>query len=546
MRNARIWGLIAVMVTIMAFPAVALAQQPPNMFVGSVTQDGVPVPEGTEVTAWIDGVQVGAGNVTGDQYQVLVVQPEGQSFDDKTVTFQVAGKDVPETAIWQVGGATEVNLSAPALEQPSVNNERTPPEPVKVGIATPPPPEFISQPVQPETLVTDAEEGKKRRAFVGVVDGEPGATVDVVRNGTNERVTISLDDYKLKQPGKTVAGSFTNGARVVILSQRDGEDWVAIWVMVKPQKLVNRPVVGTVVGVENGVLSIIQPDGTTSTVELPDGAQAPETGEVITLFTGGEDVDATGGEIKGPPKVKGLVKASKIKEKLQKFLQDASEGKGETLGEGERGQPQLVTDVAAVLQQHDARHVAILEKLSQNDKVPAAALAKVKAAFEKAKLGRAKGQTIAAEAKAKAGPPSQARGGIFGKGKKTTKAPQDNPGQAKTTASANGKPESTGKPKNAGSSDKGGKPESNGKPDTSATSDKGGEPESTGEPESSGSTDKGGKPESTGKPESVVSSNNGGKPKPSGKPESAGSPDKGGKPKSAGTSGQGNNQGKKK
>ena len=192
MRVARIWGLIAVIVAVMAFPAVALAQPaPPHVFVGNVTQNGAPVPEGTEVTAWIDGVQVGTGTVTGDQYKVLVVQPESQFFDGKTVTFQVAGWDVPETAIWEIGGATEVNLSSPATGQPAVT---TRPNPQQAPTAQPQP-ELISEPVQPETRVTDAEEGKKRRAFVGVVDGEPGATVDIVRKGTRERVTIHLKDY---------------------------------------------------------------------------------------------------------------------------------------------------------------------------------------------------------------------------------------------------------------------------------------------------------------------------------------------------------------
>ena len=364
MRDARIWGLIAVMVAIMVFPAVALAQPaPPQVFAGSVTQDGAPVAEGTEVTAWIDGVQVGAGTVTGNQYNVQVVQPEGQSFDGKTVTFQVAGHDVPETAIWQAGGTTELNLSAPVLEQPSVNTKPMP-QPAPTAEAQP---EVISEPAQPEIPATDAEESNKRRAFVGVVDGEPGATVDVIRNGTGELVTIRLEDYKLKTPGKAVAGSFADGARVVILSQRDGDAWVAIRVMVKPQKLVNRPVVGTVVGGENGVLSIIQPDGTTSTVELPEGAQMPETGEVITLFASDTDADEAGRQKKGPPKVKGLVKASKIRDRLEGFLQE------------------LTTDEAGV-----------------SEKVPGA---KVTAAGEKAEAARDKAlaaRTKADEARAKA------------------------------------------------------------------------------------------------------------------------------------------------
>jgi hypothetical protein len=320
MRNARVWGLIAVIIAVMAFPAIALAQPvPPQVFVGSVTQGDVPAPEGTEVTAWIDGAQVGAGTVTDGQYKVLVVQPQDQSFVDKTVTFQAGGEDVPETAIWQVGGASEVNLSAPPIETPTVTTEPTPPEPVMAPTAAPPQPGLISEPVQLDTPVAKAEERSKRRAFVGVVDGEPDATVDVIRNGTNELVTIRLEDYKLKTPGKKAAGSFADGARVVILSQRDGEEWVAIWVMVKPQKLVNRPVVGTVVGVENGVLSIIKPDGTTDTIELPEGTEPPETGEVITLFASDGDAE---GEKKGRRKAKGLVKASKIRDRLEGFLQE--------------------------------------------------------------------------------------------------------------------------------------------------------------------------------------------------------------------------------
>ena len=122
MRTAKVRGLIAVIIAVMAFPAIALAQPvPPQVFVGSVTQGIAPALEGAEVTAWIDGTQVGAGTVTNRQYKVLVVQPQDQSFADKTVTFQVGGQDVPEIAIWQVVGATELNLSALATEQPTVN-----------------------------------------------------------------------------------------------------------------------------------------------------------------------------------------------------------------------------------------------------------------------------------------------------------------------------------------------------------------------------------------------------------------------------------------
>ena len=65
MRTAKVWSLIAVIIAVMAFPAIALAQPvPPQVFVGSVTQGIVPALEGT---------QVGAGTVTNGQYKVLVV-----------------------------------------------------------------------------------------------------------------------------------------------------------------------------------------------------------------------------------------------------------------------------------------------------------------------------------------------------------------------------------------------------------------------------------------------------------------------------------------
>jgi len=198
MGTAKVRGPIAVIIAVMAFPEIALAQPvPPQVFVGSVTQGIAPALEGAEVTAWIDGTQVGAGTVTNGQYKVLVAQPQDQSFTDKTVTFQVGGQDVPEIAIWQVVGATELNLSALATEQPTVNTQPTHSEPIPASTDTPPQPELISEPVQPETPVAGTDENKRRRAFVGVVDGKPGATVDVVRNGTNQRVTIRLEDYKL-------------------------------------------------------------------------------------------------------------------------------------------------------------------------------------------------------------------------------------------------------------------------------------------------------------------------------------------------------------
>lgn len=247
-----------------------------------------------------------------------------------------------------------MNLSGPPVEQPTVNTQPTTPDQLPVVTDTPPQSELISEPVQPETPVADSDKRKRRRAFVGVVDGEPGATVDVIRNGTQQRVTIRLEDYKLKTPGKTVAASFADGARVVVLSQRDGEEWVAVWVMVKPQKLVNRPVIGTVVGVENGVLTIVQPDGTTSTIELPEGFQAPDAGEVITLFASDTGAGEGGAKNEGRRKAKGLVKASKVRARLEGFLQELTTDEASVSEEAPRGKLR-----SALLKVEDAREKAL-------------------------------------------------------------------------------------------------------------------------------------------------------------------------------------------
>ena len=126
--------------------------------------------------------------------------------------------------------------------------------------------------------------------------------------------------------------------------------------MVKPQKLVNRPVVGTVVGVENGVLTIVQLDGTTSTIELPEGVEAPDASEVITLFA--NDAEAGGGDPKnnGRSKAMGLVKASKVRARLEGFLQELTTDEANVSEEAPGGKLR-----SALLKVEDAR-----------EKVPAA------------------------------------------------------------------------------------------------------------------------------------------------------------------------------
>ena len=85
----------------------------PHVFVGAVTINGVPAPDGTEVTVWVkeyDG-PVGAGTTSGGNYTVLASQHGTGSFTGKTLIFKVNGQETGETGIWERGSATELAIS---------------------------------------------------------------------------------------------------------------------------------------------------------------------------------------------------------------------------------------------------------------------------------------------------------------------------------------------------------------------------------------------------------------------------------------------------
>ena len=85
----------------------------PHVFVGSVTINGAPAPDGTEVTVWLEefNTPLGAGTSSGGDYSVLANQHGAQSFEGRTLIFKVNGQDSGETAIWEKGGATILAVS---------------------------------------------------------------------------------------------------------------------------------------------------------------------------------------------------------------------------------------------------------------------------------------------------------------------------------------------------------------------------------------------------------------------------------------------------
>ena len=109
--------LIAVVALLVSLPAIVSAQvPPPNSFFGSVTIDGRPAPVGTTVVAWANGQQVGmVVTTTVGSYPTLEVS--GLS-PNTPITFRVNGVEANETASWEQGTVTPLNLTASSTALP--------------------------------------------------------------------------------------------------------------------------------------------------------------------------------------------------------------------------------------------------------------------------------------------------------------------------------------------------------------------------------------------------------------------------------------------
>ena len=102
--------LVIVVVFLFALPVAAYAQKtPPHIFIGKVFDvSGGSVSVGTVVTAYINGMTQGSTSVRADgTYRLMVDQGAGTD-----ITFKIGPVDATETATWQQGGATVMNLSS--------------------------------------------------------------------------------------------------------------------------------------------------------------------------------------------------------------------------------------------------------------------------------------------------------------------------------------------------------------------------------------------------------------------------------------------------
>lgn len=116
MTTKRALALLTVMVFLFSLPAVAFAQPlPPHIFIGRVfdVHGGGTASVGTVVTAYIDGKAQGWTTVRADgQYTLTVSQGAFRgTVSGASITFKIGFFEANETATWEQGGATVLDLT---------------------------------------------------------------------------------------------------------------------------------------------------------------------------------------------------------------------------------------------------------------------------------------------------------------------------------------------------------------------------------------------------------------------------------------------------
>ena len=110
MIKVRILALLTVLALLLTLPAIASAQSvPPHIFIGSATVNGMSAPSGTVITAMIGGDAKGSVKVgSNGAYGPLRVG----SGSGSEITFTLGTLTASETATWEQGGGTELDLNA--------------------------------------------------------------------------------------------------------------------------------------------------------------------------------------------------------------------------------------------------------------------------------------------------------------------------------------------------------------------------------------------------------------------------------------------------
>lgn len=194
----RLLSLFAVLAFAFGWSEAVAQPQLPSTFYGSASIDGQPVPNGTLVRAYIDGVDctqgTGASGTFAEgnsaAYVVHVIhesQKEGCGREGKTVTFRIGDATPSQTAPWRAG-PRQLDLNA-GSGQPVPLPTATPvtptvPASTPAGTPTASPADLITR-TPPATSGTDAPTGTTPTGDVRFGqtpkppgDGDPGDSSD--------------------------------------------------------------------------------------------------------------------------------------------------------------------------------------------------------------------------------------------------------------------------------------------------------------------------------------------------------------------------------
>jgi hypothetical protein len=113
MSQIKVLLALLVVAALLLVPAIASAQGEPApcMFFGTVTVDGKPAEDGTEITAIIGNETVATTFTADGKYFLTIPQPEGKDFSGKNVTFTIGADSAKETGTWQEGEVTPKDLT---------------------------------------------------------------------------------------------------------------------------------------------------------------------------------------------------------------------------------------------------------------------------------------------------------------------------------------------------------------------------------------------------------------------------------------------------
>ena len=107
MKNARLVPLLVSVTLFLAAPSIALAQAGltyPAVYGGTAQIDGSPVPEGTIVTATVDGVRVASGIISNRHWSLFIPEPPGKIYRQMIVHFTVGDIVANESVNWRSAG----------------------------------------------------------------------------------------------------------------------------------------------------------------------------------------------------------------------------------------------------------------------------------------------------------------------------------------------------------------------------------------------------------------------------------------------------------